>query len=138
MARIAGVASLLAAILLCLGPVSSLPGSTGLDAPGVFRTTGWSWADQGAGQPGGGHLPAETAAVAVGAGEEAKGGDEGPINAGLLTALLLGVACFGAIVAWRLTHDLLGRAVFCLSGIARRSSFGSSREALPLLGVLRL
>jgi hypothetical protein len=68
-------------------------------------------------------------------GEEAKDGDKGPVNAGLLTALLLVV--FWVIVGWMLSNDP-GRGAFRSSHITRRQSFVIARECAPFLGVFRL
>jgi hypothetical protein len=65
-------------------------------------------------------------------GEEAKEGDKGPVNAGLLTALLVLV---GAIFGWLLSNNA---GAFRSSNITYPPSFVIAREDAPFLGVFRL
>jgi hypothetical protein len=120
-----------AAVLLCVGVVLLWLGD-GSEAPGSPTKPHYSQVDQGAN--GDRHMPSGSYLATTG--EETNDDDKRPVNADVLTALLL--ACFfGAIVGWRLTHDR-GQASFCLSGIARRPSFVGAHEAAPFLGVFRL
>jgi len=61
--------------------------------------------------------------------------NKGPVNADLLTALLL--AFFGTTVGWLLAYDQRKR-IFYFSGITRRPPFVTTRENTPFLGVFRL
>jgi hypothetical protein len=68
--------------------------------------------------------------------EEAEEVDEHPVDADLLTALLLALF-FWATVVWLLTNDR-GRGAFRSLGIDRRRRFLSAFEVRPLLSVFRL
>lgn len=119
------------AVLLCVGVFLPWLGD-GPEAPGSLEGAHYSQADQGTN--GDGHLPTGSYLAAIG--EEAKDGDKGPANAGLLTALLL-VVFFGAIVGWLLSNDP-GPGAFRSSIITHPPSFATPREAAPFLGVFRL
>ena len=119
------------AVLLCIGVFLPWLGD-GLEAPDFLSGAHYSQVDQGTN--GDGHLP--TGSYLAATGEEAKEGDKGPVNAGLLTALLL-VVFFGAIVGWLLSNDP-GPGAFRSSSITRWPSFVSTREDAPFLGVFRL
>ena len=67
--------------------------------------------------------------------EEAGDSDKGPVDADLLTALLL--AFFVTTVGWLLAYDH-GREVLYSSSITRRPPFLNSRKVSPFLGVFRL
>ena len=82
---------------------------------------------------GGGHLPTGIYSAAIG--EEAKDGDKDPVNAGLLTELL--VVFFGAIFGWLLSNNP-GPGAFRSSSITYPPSFVIAREDAPFLGVFRL
>ena len=69
-------------------------------------------------------------------GEEAQDSGRGPVNAGLLTALLLSGG-FGAMIGWLLANDW-GQEAFRSSGITGRPSFMTTRKDRPFLGVFRL
>lgn len=69
-------------------------------------------------------------------GEEAQDSARGPVNAGLLTALLLAF-CFGAMIGWLLANGW-GQEAFHSSGITGRLSFVTTRKHRPFLGVFRL
>lgn len=119
------------AVLLCVGVFLPWLGN-GPESPGFLGGTRYSQADQwtnGDGQPPSGIYPAAV-------GEEAKDGDKVPVNAGLLTALLL-VGFFGAIVGWLPSNNPVPGA-FRSSSITRWPSFVTNREAAPFLGVFRL
>ena len=80
-------------------------------------------------------LPLNASYLAV-PGEEAQDSARGPVNAGLLTALLL-VCCFGAMIGWLLANGW-GQEAFRSSGITGRPSFMSTHKYRPFLGVFRL
>ena len=69
-------------------------------------------------------------------GEDAQDSARGPVNAGLLTALLLAF-CFGAMIGWLLAIGW-GQEAFRSSGITDRPSFVTTRKGRPFLGVFRL
>jgi hypothetical protein len=69
-------------------------------------------------------------------GEEAQDNARGPVNASLLTALLLAF-CFGAMIGWLLANGW-GQETFRSSGIIGRPSFMTTRKDRSFLGVYRL
>ena len=83
----------------------------------------------------GDELPFNGSYLAV-PGEEAQDSARGPVNAGLLTALLLAF-CFGAMIGWLLANGW-GQEAFRSSGITGRPSFMTTRKDRPFLGVFRL
>jgi hypothetical protein len=126
-ARSASLAA--AAVLLCIGVFLPWLGS-GPEAPRSLTGLHYSQVDQGTN--GGGHTLTGSYPAALG--DEAKDGDKGPVNAGLLTALLV---MFWAIVGWPLSNDP-GPEAFRSSSIIRRLFFVIARENSPFLGVFRL
>ena len=80
-------------------------------------------------------LPLNGSYLAV-SGEETQDSGREPVNAGLLTALLLAF-CFGAMIGWLLANDW-GQEAFRSSGITGRPSFMTTRKDRPFLGVFRL
>jgi hypothetical protein len=119
------------ALLLCVGIFLPWLGN-GPESPGFVGGVRYSQADQGRngdGQP-------STGIYAATIGEEAKDDDKVPVNAGLLTALLL-VVFFGAFVSWLLLNNP-GPGSFRSSSVTRWPSFVTNREAAPFLGVFRL
>jgi hypothetical protein len=67
---------------------------------------------------------------------EVEDADGRPVNAGLLSELLL-VVCSGAIIGWLLANGR-GRRAFCFVGLDHRPSFVSTLEDRSFLGVFRL
>jgi hypothetical protein len=65
--------------------------------------------------------------------------DEGPVNAGFLTMLLLAASFFGASVGW-LLPKAQGQGALCFSSLGVVGEvLGRAREGyLPFLGVFRL
>ena len=64
--------------------------------------------------------------------------DEGPVNAGFLTMLLLAASLFGASFGWVHTNAQ-GQGALCFSSLGVGEVLGSVREDyLPFLGVFRL
>ncbi len=64
--------------------------------------------------------------------------DENPVNAELLTMLLLAASSFGAGAGWLLAKAQ-GQGVLCFSSFGVGEVLGSAREDyLPFLGVFRL
>ena len=117
------------AVLLCIGFFVPWLGDEP-EAPDFLSGAHYSQVDQGTN--GGAHLPTGSYLAAIG--EEAKESDKGPVNAGLLTALLVVV---GALVGWLLSNDS-GTEAFRSSSITRWPAFVTTREAAPFLGVFRL
>ena len=116
---------LLAAVLLCLGAfLCFLP--TELDVSNVLTPAHSPPLDRGAEE---GHL-----AVAQ---EEAGQADKYPVNADLLTMVVLTVASFfGMSCGWVLT-DSQWQGALCSLGVVSLS-LASACEELPFLGVFRL
>ena len=69
---------------------------------------------------------------------QAEEADKDPVNAGLLTILLLAVSFFGATTRWLLTNAQ-GQGALCFSSLGVGEVLGSAHEEyLPFLGVFRL
>ena len=83
----------------------------------------------------GDELPFNGSYLAV-PGEDAQDSARGPVNAGLLIALLLAF-CFGAMIGWLLAHGW-GQQAFRSSGTTGRPPFVTTRKDRPFLGVFRL
>jgi hypothetical protein len=65
--------------------------------------------------------------------------DEKPVNAGLLTMLLLVASFFGASAGWLLNNAQGQRALcFCSLGVVGEELSSAREEYLPFLGVFRL
>jgi hypothetical protein len=120
-----------AALLLTLVPLLFWS-VTGAEVPGTLAKADWSQMGKGAN---GDELPLNGSYLAV-PGEEAQDSGRGPVNAGLLTALLLAF-CFGAMIGWLLANGW-GQEAFHSSGITGRPSFMTTRKDRPFLGVFRL
>jgi hypothetical protein len=120
-----------AALLLCLAPLLFWS-ATGAEVPGTLAKADWSQMSKGAN---GDVLPLNGSYLAV-SGEETQDSGREPVNAGLLTALLLAF-CFGAMIGWLLANDW-GQEAFRSSGITGRPSFMTTRKDRPFLGVFRL
>ena len=130
--RLTHRASLVAAVLLlCLAPLLFWS-ATGAEVPGTFAKADWSQMGQWAN---GDELPFNGSYLAV-YGEEIQDSGKGPVNAGLLTALLLAF-CFGAMIGWLLANGW-GQETFRSSGITGRPSFVTTRKDRLFLGVFRL
>jgi Na+/H+-dicarboxylate symporter len=127
------VASLLAiVILLCVGAfLSLLP--TGIDVPAALTTADSPHVNQGTN---GDWHSLDPIYFAVPA-EEAEEVDKHPVEADLLTALLLLALSFGASVVWLLTNGW-GQGAFRSLDIDRRRWLLSALEARPFWGVFRL
>jgi hypothetical protein len=116
-------------MLSCLGVFLSLPVS-GFDvSPAIVAGTDVAHVDRGANAP----LP--DGSYLFTPAEEVQKTDERPVNAYLLTMLLL--ACsFGASVGWLRTNARRWGAI-CSSGVDRRS-LATAPEGPSFLGVFRL
>ena len=131
-ARYSRVALLVAAaVVLCLGAFLSWP-ATGPGVPTARTMVGSPQLHQGTSGDG---QPTDWSYFAVPT-EETENIAKGPVNADLLTALVLG-ALFLATVGWLLANGR-GQGVFCSWDEARRPSFVTARTDTPFLGVFRL
>ncbi len=119
-----------AAALLCGGIFLSWP-ANGSEVPNIHAKADAYQVAHGTNgdehPPNGGYL--------VPPAEEAGDGNRGPVDADLLTALLL--TFFVTTVGWLLAYDQ-GRGILCSSSITRRPPHLASREGTPFLGVFRL
>jgi hypothetical protein len=128
---VARFVSLVVAFLLCLG-VFLLPlPATESEVPSAVTVTNLAHVDLATNWNG--HPLEETYLVAPA--EEAEGGERSPLNAELLTMLLLALS-FGLSVGWLLRNAQRQGALCSLAGV--RSSFATICEDLPFLGVFRL
>jgi len=119
------------ALLLCLGIfLLPLPAS-GSEVPSALAMANLPSLDLATN--GNGHPQDVTYLVAPA--EEAEDGEKSPLNAELLTMLLLAL-CFGLSVGWLLRNAQRQGAFCSLAGV--RSSFATICEDLPFLGVFRL
>ena len=123
--------SFVVAFLVCLGIVLLPLPASGSEVPSALATANLPSLDlatNGTGQP-----LEETYFVAPA--EEAEDGEKSPLNAELLTMLLLALS-FGLSVGWLLANAQRQGALCSLAGV--RSSFATICEDLPSLGVFRL
>jgi hypothetical protein len=122
--RFAPGVSLVAAVLLCLGVfVVPLP-ATGPGEPSSLAMANSPRVDQGAN---GNSHPLDGTYLYVVYAEEAEDAEKDPINAELLTMLLLAASFFGTRQG----------ALLCSLGVVR-PSLATACEDLPFLGVFRL
>jgi len=123
--------SLVVALLVCLG-VFLLPlSATGSEVPSALAMGNLPGLDLETN--GNGHPLDGTYLVAPG--EEAEDGEKSPLNAELLTMLVL-TLCFGLSVGW-LLRNALRQGALCSLGVVR-PPLATSCENLPFLGVFRL
>jgi hypothetical protein len=124
--RYSSGASLAAAVLLCVAAYLSW---IAYEVPAIQTTAHSSQIEQRAdGHP-------LSASYLAGPAEEAEDDARAPVNADLLTALLLAFS-FGMSVGWLLANGR-GQETLHSSGVARRPSFVVGEDP-PLLGVFRL
>jgi hypothetical protein len=123
--------SLVVALLLCLG-VFLLPLlSTGSEAPSAVTMTNIARLDLESNRNG----YALDGTYLVAPGEEAEDGEKSPLNAELLTMLLL-TLCFGLSVGWLRRNAQMQEALCSLAVV--HPSLATTCEDLPFLGVFRL
>ena len=128
---VARFGSLVVAFLLCLG-VFLLPlPATGSEVPSVLAMANMPRLDL---ETNGNGYPLEGTYL-VAPGEEAEDADKEPLNAELLTMLLL-TLCFGLSVGWLLRNAQRQGALSSLAVV--HPSFATTCEDLPSLGVFRL
>ncbi len=118
-----------AATLLCLLGTLLSSSATGPEVPATLTMSNSTHMEQGANG-----YPLAGSYLAVPA-EEAENDDKGPVNTGLLTALLLALF-FGMAAGWPLANGR-GHEAFCSSGVTLRLLF-VPRQGSPSLGVFRL
>ena len=70
--------------------------------------------------------------------EEVQERDRRPVNAYLLTTLLLGGASFGVSILWLTTNARRRRGAICSWGFDERPWLAAAREGPSFLGVFRL
>ena len=129
-----GAPIVVVAVLLCLGVLLSsfvVSGSEGSSALGMANMLRVDQVTNGNSPPQDG-----TPLFLAPAQEET---DKGPVNAGLLTMLLLAASFFGVSAGWLLTNAR-GQSALCSSSVGVVGEvLGSARgEYLPFLGVFRL
>lgn len=130
-----GGSVIVAVLLLCLGfslTLLSLP-AKGSQDPSAFGMANVLPADQGANREA---PPLEGTYYPFALAEEA---DKEPVNAGLLSMLLLAASFFGASIGWLLTNAQ-GQGALCLCSLGVVGEvLGLARDGyLPFLGVFRL
>jgi hypothetical protein len=130
-----GGSVVVAVLLLCLGfslTLLSLPAKGSQDPP-AFGMANVLPADQGANREA---PPLEGTYYPFALAEEA---DKEPVNAGLLSMLLLAASFFGASIGWLLTNAQ-GQGALCLCSLGVVGEvLGLARDGyLPFLGVFRL
>ena len=122
---------LVVALLMCLG-VFLLPlRASGSEVPSALAMANLPGLDQVTN----GNSPPLDGTYLVAPAEEAEDGEKYPLNAELLTMLLL-TASFGAIVGWLLTN-VQRQGALCSFAVVG-PSLASACEDLPFLGVFRL
>jgi hypothetical protein len=129
--RLTHRASLVAtALLLCLAPLLFWS-ATRAEVPGTFGKADWSRMGQWSN---GNELPFDGSYLAV-SGEEIQDSGKGPVNAGLLSALLLAF-CFDAMIGWLLANGW-GQETFRSSAITGSPSFVTTRRDRQHLTAVR-
>jgi hypothetical protein len=132
------VSVVLAAVLLCVGVLLSLffLAGSGFERASALGMANEAHADQGANWNA---PPLKGSYYPFALAEEAEQADNSPVNAGLLTMLLLVASFLGASAGWLLTNAQ-GQGALCFSSLGVIGEvLGRSREEyLPFLGVFRL
>jgi hypothetical protein len=125
---------ILAGVLLCcLGLLLSLPSTTS-DAPSARAGVKVGHMDRGAEAS----TPVPDGSYPLAPAEELQETDKLPVNASLLTMLLLALVYFGACVGWLLMTNARRHGVMCCSLVDDRSWLAVAPEGPSLLGVFRL
>jgi hypothetical protein len=124
---------LLTGILLCwLGFLLSLPANSAPELPSAFVR-----AEAAQEMDGGAHAPLPEASYPFPAVEEIQQTERHPVNASLLTMLLLS-SSIAASVLWMLANDRRRRAASCSWGADDRRWLAVGCEGPSFLGVFRL
>jgi hypothetical protein len=124
---------LLAGVMLCwVGILLSLPATSAPESPSAFvRAEAAQEMDEGANAP----LPDASSPITIA--EEIQQTERHPVNASLLTMLLLTLS-FGASVLWMATNERRRRAASCSWGADDRRWLAVACEGPSFLGVFRL
>jgi hypothetical protein len=124
---------LLAGVMLCwVGILLSLPATSAPESPSAFvRAEAAQEMDEGANAP----LPEASSPITIA--EEIQQTDRHPVNASLLTMLLLTLS-FGASVLWMATNERRRRAASCSWSADDRRWIAVACEGPSFLGVFRL
>jgi hypothetical protein len=123
--------SLVVAFLLCLGVILLPLPVTGSEVPSALALANMPYLDIETN----GNAPPLDETYFVGSVEEVEDSEKSPLNAELLTMLLL-VVSFGASFAW-LLRNAQRQQTLCFLAVVR-PSFASVCEDLPFLAVFRL
>jgi hypothetical protein len=125
---------LLSGVVLCwVGILLCLPATSARELPSAFvRADAAQEMDGPANAP----LP-DSASYPITAVEEIQQTDRHPVNASLLTMLVLTLS-FGASVLWMLVNECPRRAASCLWGVQDRGCLAVGCEGPSFLGVFRL
>ena len=128
-----GFVLLLAGVMLCwVGILLCLPATSAPELPSAFvRAEAAQEMDEGANAP----LPEASSPITIA--EEIQQTDRHPVNASLLTMLLLSLS-FGASVLWMLTNERRRRAASCSWSADDRRWLAVACEGPSFLGVFRL
>jgi hypothetical protein len=124
---------LLAGVMLCwVGILLCLPATSAPESPSAFvRAEAAQEMDEGANAP----LPDASSPITIA--EEIQQTERHPVNASLLTMLLLTLS-FGASVLWMATNERRRRAASCSWGADDRRWLAVACEGPSFLGVFRL
>ena len=123
---------LLATVMLCwLGLLFSLPATSAPELPSAFVRAEAAQVDGAA------NAPLLDASYPITAVEEIQQTERHPVNASLLTMLLLTLS-FGASVLWMATNERRRRAASCLWGADDHRWLAATYEGPSFLGVFRL
>jgi hypothetical protein len=120
-------------MLCCLGLLLSLPSTTS-DAPSALAGVNVGHTDRRAEAP----PPVPAGSYPLAPAEELQETDKGPVNASLLTMLLLALVYFGACIGWLLLTNARRQAVMCCSLVDDGWWLAVAHEGPSLLGVFRL
>jgi hypothetical protein len=124
---------LLAGVMLCcLGFLLSLPPTSAPKSPAAFAGT-----DAAQELDGGANAPLPDVSYPITPAEELRETDKHPVNASLLSMLLLTLS-FGARVLRMLTNDRRRRRATCLWGVDDRPLLAVAYEGSSFLGVFLL
>ena len=129
--RFARAVSRMVAVLLCLGVFLSLAAGQS-EVPSAFGVANVAPMHQGAN----GNAPPLDGTYLFAPAEETEDTGKRPVNADLLTMLLLAASYLGANLGWLLTQTQRQRVV--IRFLVVRPSLASAGKAPPSLGVFRL
>jgi len=116
-------------ILCCLGLLLSLPVPTP-EVPSAFEVSG---------EDGGVNAPVPDGTYPLTPAEEVQETHKHPVNASLLTMLLLAIASFGVSVLWLHIAKARMREAICSWGVEEdRAWLAKAPEGMSFLGVFRL